>query len=74
MDPSVHEPRNRTERRTAQHGTPHARLRPRNPLIRLLDPRASRLGRADLRVWLIPRFTIVLLVLLGVLGVLGKLN
>jgi hypothetical protein len=40
----------------------------------LFDPRASRLGQADLRIWLIPRFVVLVLLLLGVLGVFGKLG
>jgi hypothetical protein len=40
----------------------------------VFDPRASRLGRADLRVWMIPRLVVLVLLLLGVLGVLGKLG
>jgi len=40
----------------------------------LFDPRASRLGQTDLRIWIMPRVVFLTLLLLGVLGVLGKLN
>jgi hypothetical protein len=72
MDPSDRGPRNRAERR-AHHGTTEEPLS--KPGLRsLFDPRTSRLGRTDLRIWMITRMVVLTLLVLLVLGVLGKLS
>jgi hypothetical protein len=74
MDPSARKPRNRAERRSARHGAPADWLRQENPIVRLVDPRATRLGRTNLRYWLMPRLFFALLIVLGVLGAFGVLG